>query len=169
MAGYHVHEKAIMTPLLLLTLLTAADPTPANARVWLRATAVGHLSLLPLLPGGILAVGKIAIVAIHWLLCANAAERAVGAPVLGRWDAVVAGGVLFPVVLFAEVLHPLFLGEWEGGRFLPLMVQSVVYAGLNLWIWAEVHLLFWREEERGDDLNERIEQIETRLGKLKVK
>jgi hypothetical protein len=70
-------------------------------------------------------------------------ETAVRGPVLSRRDLLVALLLLLPVFLFAEVLHPLLLGGREGAEFLPLMAVSVTLGGLNLAVWAELHLVVY--------------------------
>ncbi|GMI30465.1 hypothetical protein TeGR_g6950, partial [Tetraparma gracilis] len=144
MLGYHVHEKAAMTHVLLLALLAAAEPTRRHCGAWLRASAVGHLGLMPLVPPGIVYTPvKYALFLAHLLLCLHVSETAVRGPVLSRRDLLVALLLLLPVFLFAEVLHPLLLGGREGAEFLPLMAVSVTLGGLNLAVWAELHLVVY--------------------------
>ena len=133
MFGYHVHEKAIMTSVLLYGLVSFENIE--LARMFLRLSVVGHFSLLPLLFKKQELVIKVALWILHMCLSKHLLMVRFGRRLVTQWDWVVFGG-LIAVVIFVEVIHPVFLGGVEKLQFIPLMLTSMVTAILNAILFA---------------------------------
>lgn len=146
--GYHVHEKALLPPLLVLTALpppTLPAAADLHARTLLILSAAGHYAQLPLLhrPAE-WAAARLLPLAYHCALLMEvrarreAAARA-GVRGLRWWESLYIFG-LVPLDAFCSFIHPLVLAPRM--PFLPLMVTSVycavgvLYAsGLAFWLW----------------------------------
>jgi alpha-1,3-glucosyltransferase len=140
MLSFHVHEKAILTALIPLTLL--APSCVELTRLYLRTCAIGLLGLFPLLfePGELLlkVLSYVAFLAMAVYLL----ETRHGVSLLTTVD-VVGMAVLGMVALFLEVIHPLLLYPWM--EALPLLLTSVVCAvGLIWYCWLESGRLMMR-------------------------
>jgi len=140
MLGYHVHEKAVMTAIVPLTLL--ATGSRRAARLYFRTCLFGIFGLLPLLyrvqelPLKVVLYVGWMCGAAHVLEQVHAEPRDGGQTVLGTTD-LVSAGILALVLLFAEVVHPIAFRPQGKLEFLPLMTTSVVCAlGLG-WCWIE--------------------------------
>lgn len=135
MLGYHIHEKAIMTPILLSALLVFKRPE--YAEMYPQFSLMAHISLCPLIPPGFGASTlKYFLIFFH-----NAFAKFLLSRGKGGWaDSVfLVGGIAAP--LFGEVIHPLaFKGRME---FLPLMAFSVIGTLYNLYFWCKLHELYF--------------------------
>mmetsp|Transcript_599 Transcript_599/g.931 ORF Transcript_599/g.931 Transcript_599/m.931 type:complete len:603 (-) Transcript_599:178-1986(-) len=150
MLAYHVHEKAIMTAILPLTLLSTQSRR--HAQLYLRTSALGHFGLLPLLyqPAelGLKTVTYVAFLAASvWALKITAEGTSSDGTGKGKskltntWDR--AGLIaLLVVYVFMEIVHPLLLASNEKLEFLPLLMTSVFCAvGLMAcWFLSFAHL-----------------------------
>ncbi|KAL9180745.1 hypothetical protein ACHAXT_011198 [Thalassiosira profunda] len=138
MLGYHVHEKAIMTAIIPLTLLTATHAT--TARFYIRLCAFGLFGLLPLLfrPEELLL--KVMLY-VAWMSGAiYALERVHGHGLLQPYDKIVFA-VLTCVLAFMEVIHPMLFMPSGRMEFLPLMATSVICAVGLMLSWGESLIL----------------------------
>mmetsp|Transcript_16234 Transcript_16234/g.24722 ORF Transcript_16234/g.24722 Transcript_16234/m.24722 type:complete len:536 (+) Transcript_16234:241-1848(+) len=136
MLAYHVHEKAIMTAIIPLTLLAATSQE--NARLYLRISILGHFGLLPLLfrPAELLmkvtSYVMFSYLSIRLLkdICVREKES-----LFKLWD-YFGLFVLCVVGIFMEVAHPLFFSH---GRmeFLPLLLTSIACAIGLVGCWLE--------------------------------
>jgi len=119
----------------------------------LRASVVGYLSFMGLfLEGGVaMKVVTHGIVGAYLAGAVWIVERECKVKALTRWDWVVVGGVVGPTVVFCEVIHPVWFGEVEAMRFLPLMMRSVVYGLCNCLVWVDVWRLFGRSLRKVKD------------------
>jgi alpha-1,3-glucosyltransferase len=123
MWSFHVHEKAILTALVPLTLL--APSCAELARLYLRTSALGLLGLFPLLyeAGELLVkvssyVGFLAM-AVYLLESHHDVSLLTSVDIVGMI-------VLGMVALFLQVIHPLLLHPWM--EALPLLLTSVMCA-----------------------------------------
>jgi len=138
MLGYHVHEKAIMTAIIPLTLL--ATNTRHTARLYIRTCLFGLIGLLPLLfrPDELLFKVVLYVAwmsgAIYGLEQIHHDRDGAGRTVLTKID-LISCVILSCVVIFMEVIHPIFMpGRLE---FLPLMATSVLCSIGLAWCWSE--------------------------------
>ncbi|GMH64353.1 hypothetical protein TrRE_jg10675 [Triparma retinervis] len=136
MLGYHVHEKAIMTPVLLSALLVFK--IPEYNVMYPQFSLMAHISLCPLIPPGLGAsILKYFLVFFHHILTTNLGG---GARCWWGRDTVFWGGAI-AVPFFGEVVHPLaFKGRME---FLPLMAFSVTGTLYNLYFWWKLHVTYF--------------------------
>lgn len=128
LVGWHVHEKAILIPLLPLAVFAAVsdDPRVVHAFLWL--SLAGQFALFPLLQGGQESVFKVA----HFVAYHAFAFAALLRPGKWRWS----GRFLVPYAVGCVVLE-LYSGIGGGHRaffgdrlpFLPLMLVSIYGAG----------------------------------------
>lgn len=150
LAGWHVHEKALLPPLLLLLPLRPATlPTAQlHARLLLLLSAAAHYALLPLLyrpTEYLIARAATALYAAAAALALRARLRRLGAPAaapLGlRWHeaAYLAGFV--PLEAFCAALHPALVAPRL--PFLPLLCTSV-YCALGVHYCFGLGLVLWR-------------------------
>jgi alpha-1,3-glucosyltransferase len=142
MLGYHVHEKAIMTAIVPMTLLAAN--TRHMARLFIRTCMFGLFGILPLLfrPEELLfkvtlyfgwMCGVIfALETIHLDDQRGSQRRTV----LTNVD-VLSFVALSCVLIFVEVIHPIFFMPRGMLEFLPLMITSVICAVGLVWCWLE--------------------------------
>jgi len=147
MFSYHVHEKAIMTAIIPLTLLSTTSVK--HARLYLLTCAVGHFGLFPLLYRRVETPFKLVSYLMHLVLSENLLGhyfdegRKAAQPILTRYDKI--GFLLLMLVfLFAEVVHPILLKPHGKLEFLPLMIQSVVCALGLVYCWVYSWLLLRR-------------------------
>lgn len=139
MLGYHVHEKAVLVPMVCLALL--ARSRPAAAALYLHLAAVGVICLFPLLTGlrelPLKVFMYLSYLALSWLCLADVLE-------VQSHRRVALQIVLLAVLLFlTDVVHPLVFTRRDGSLawpFLPLMAYSVVGAIQMCGIW----FLSWR-------------------------
>ncbi|KAL1496741.1 hypothetical protein AB1Y20_014332 [Prymnesium parvum] len=127
LCGYHVHEKAILPPLLVLSAISPpADPTArgVHARLLLLLSTAGHYALLPLLHQPAEYTLSRAL-----LLAYFAAAWAALTPPSLRWhDRLYLAGFV-PLELFVSFVHPLLLSPRL--PFLPLLATSL-YCSLGV-------------------------------------
>ena len=149
--GYHVHEKALLPPMLVLASLS---PPPAgsaaaslHARILLILGVAGHYCLLPLLHGpSEWALAR--LLSLAYLCAMLAVLRArLGTPELGlrAWEALYLAGFV-PLEAFCSAIHPLLLAPRM--PFLPLMATSV-YCALGVLYVSGLSYLLWREYSCG--------------------
>ena len=133
MLGYHVHEKAIMTAIIPLTLL--ATDSPRNARLYIRICTFGLFGLLPLLfrPEELLC--KV-LLYVAWMSGTIYALEQIHGALLTRVDQLTFA-TLTCVLLFMEIIHPIFFMPSGRLEFLPLMATSVICAVGLTWCWVE--------------------------------
>jgi len=141
MLSFHVHEKAIMTALVPLTLVSTTNIQ--TARLFLRTSALGLMGLFPLL----FRVEELGLKVWSYLgyMCMSVyiLEMWYGETrLLTRMD-YVGMMILFAVALFLEVLHPLFLYPWM--EALPLLLTSVVCAAGLILCWIQSGRLLFQD------------------------
>jgi len=147
MLGYHVHEKAIMTAVIPLTLL--ATNSRHTARLYIRTCVFGLFGLLPLLfrPEELLLKVTLYVMwmcgAIYGLERVHYDRHGGGRTVLTKMD-MIAFATLAVVLIFMEVVHPIVFMPSGRLEFLPLMTTSVVCAtGLvGCWMESWKHMFF---------------------------
>ena len=140
MLGYHVHEKAIMTVIMLLNMLMFDDTRKAT--LFLRVSFVGHLSLSPLLLEGGLATfaTKYFLIGSHYVACRQLISVLCKEKLSSDLPFIATG---VAVVLFSDVAHPIIFPE--SMQFLPLMVFSVALSFCNVILWYDMHILYFSE------------------------
>ena len=143
MLGYHVHEKAIMTAIIPMTLL--ATNTRHMARLFIRTCMFGLFGILPLLfrPDEllfkvVLYVGWMcgviyALETIHLDDRSGSQRRRTVLTTVDRLSFV----ALSCVLIFMEVIHPIIFMPSGRLEFLPLMITSVICAVGLVWCWLE--------------------------------
>jgi len=156
MLGYHVHEKAILVPLLPATLLVSADPPILGYDVrnqarrnalYMQCAAGGLVGLLPLFHGvqelvlkGLLCFGFLLVV--HLILSPVAKSG------YSRLNLVTIT-VLLAVYFYAEVIHPLVFRSSSGDihlPFLPLILYSTTCAIVLLSAWVLSAIVLFESE-----------------------
>ena len=144
MLGFHVHEKAIMTAIIPLTLLVTTSCY--SARLFIRTSYLGIFGLLPLLFRTEELLLKVAL-CITWLSGTFCTLESVvpktktkgNEKLLTLFD-YVAFFVMACLLLFMEVIHPIvFLPS--GLEFLPLMATSVACGVGLLYCWMESSII----------------------------
>jgi len=153
MLAYHVHEKAIMTAIIPMTLL--APTSRQNAQLYLRTCAFGHFGLLPLLYKRTELLYKTTSYIAHLSLAVFMLEHALNKPqnsspislhrdsnkngLITFWDQM--GLMLLSLLLlFSEGIHPILFQPKQKFEFLPLMMISVSCAVGLVGCW--IHSLF---------------------------
>ena len=150
--GYHVHEKAILPPLLVLTALAPPPPKTVaaqlHARLLVLLSSAGHYALLPLLyqpPEWALSrLLPLAYLCAQLLLLRSRLQK----PTIGLqgWELAYLIGFV-PVEVFCSFVHPLLLAPRM--PFLPLMATSV-YCTVGVLYSSGISFLLWREYARGN-------------------
>ena len=138
MLGYHVHEKAIMTVIIPMTILSTR--TVENARLFIRTSMFGLFGLLPLLYRTEELLVKSALFSTWMLFAIYGLESLVfkkGKGVLLTHIDVVIIVVLSCVFVFMEIIHPLVFLPNGRLEFLPLMTTSVVCSIGLLFCWFQ--------------------------------
>ena len=141
MLGYHVHEKAIMTAIIPLTLL--ATNSRHTARLFIRICIFGLFGILPLLFRTEELILKVTLY-ITWMCGAiyglerihNDDSGGTQRTVLSKVD-ILSFAILACVLIFMEIIHPILFMPSGRLEFLPLMVTSTVCAVGLLWCWME--------------------------------
>jgi alpha-1,3-glucosyltransferase len=152
MLSYHVHEKAIMTALLPLTLLTTASMD--CARLFIRTSALGLLGLFPLL----FRVEELALKLFSYIaymgMCVYLLERYYGGVSLLTTLDYVGMTILCSVTLFLEVIHPLFMFPWM--EAFPLLLTSITCAIGLIGCWIQSGRLLYREANLGKKAKQKM-------------
>ena len=147
MLSYHVHEKAIMTSIIPMTLLSLSKSKDdiEYKRLFLRLSTIGHFGLLPLLHESTELVMKVALFGSYlclslWLLN----KTNTNGHLITKWDKI---GLLFMcfIFLFAEVIHPLYFRPMHKLEFLPLMMTSLYCSAGLSYCWFCCGKLMWRK------------------------
>ncbi|XP_077559487.1 ALG6/ALG8 family glucosyltransferase xit [Haemaphysalis longicornis] len=161
--GWHVHEKAILMPVLLATPLALCSR--ADAAVYMILSAAGHASLFPLLFQAAEMPAKVLLVLLHtvYAICTLGKLHSVKVSSKWRQTAVAAprgteGLLTWPecgglcllgavVVVYSELVHqvtPLA----SRMPFLPLLVTSVSCACGITYAWAKSWQLWYSQPPR---------------------
>jgi alpha-1,3-glucosyltransferase len=140
MLAYHVHEKAIMTAIVPLTLL--APTSVENGRLYIRMTAIGVLGLFPLLFRPVELPLKVASYMGFLALAVKALEEMLGTTSLLTNLDFTGIIVLTCVVIFLEIIHPLAL--FPRMEFLPLLITSTICAFGLFGCWIQTGRLMFR-------------------------
>ena len=135
MLSWHVHEKAIMTALVPLTLLACSSPD--HSTWFLRTHALGIFALFPLLFRPVELLCKSFIYVTYGALAVYAFQQVHGQTSF-QWnknvDCFLYVGLAL-IFVYMEVLHPLLNSSYE---FLPLLLTSVYCAfGLIYFGWIQ--------------------------------
>jgi len=138
MLGYHVHEKAIMTAIIPMTLLSTR--TVESARLFIRTCMFGLFGLLPLLYRTEELLVK-SFLYLAWMLFAIYVLESLVFPkdkgtLLTYIDLVIIA-VLSCVFIFMEIVHPVVFMPSGKLEFLPLMKTSVVCSVGLLFCWFQ--------------------------------
>ncbi|CDW53276.1 Putative dolichyl pyrophosphate Glc1Man9GlcNAc2 a lpha-1,3-glucosyltransferase isoform a [Trichuris trichiura] len=147
--GWHVHEKAVLTIIIPLSLLAIEDER--YARIFLIASVLGHYSLFPLLFKPMEIFVKYSVLILSYAFSYSALKssfrRSINKPFyfLSRFDLMCLAGVV-PVEIFYVVTS--VFPRFSPFPFLPLMATSVYCAiGLCycfvLYCWAFFSDVFW--------------------------
>ena len=138
MLAYHVHEKAIMTAIIPLTMLLsksvwknqAAESVTNTKRLFVRMNAIGLLGLFPLLFRPVEATLKwLSYLAYLALICYELDYYRTAA----TWVDGLGTVALTGTALFLEIVHPLVI--YPQMEFLPLLCTSIVCAFGLLLCW----------------------------------
>jgi alpha-1,3-glucosyltransferase len=140
MLAYHVHEKAIMTAIIPLTLL--APTSVENGRLYIRMTAIGVLGLFPLLFRPVELPLKAASYMGFLALAVQALEEMLGTTSLLTSLDFAGMIVLICVLMFLEIIHPLVL--FPTMEFLPLLITSTICAVGLFGCWIQTGRLMFR-------------------------
>ena len=135
MLSWHVHEKAIMTALIPLTLLACSSPD--HSTWFLRTHALGIFALFPLLFRPVELLCKVLIYVTYGALAVYSFQQVHGQTSF-QWkenvDYFLYTGLVL-IFIYMEVLHPLLNTSFE---FLPLLLTSVYCAfGLIYFGWIQ--------------------------------
>lgn len=158
MLGYHVHEKAIMSTIIPLTLLSLESAD--HARLYIRVCAFGHLGLFPLLFRPVESLFKISAYVVHLSLSVllldffhsengNIFEKPTdGIPreqpgLLTHFDKFYLFLILC-LIFYMEVLHNIPINPLHHLEFLPLMANSVFCAVGLLCCWISLTKTMWK-------------------------
>mmetsp|Transcript_26925 Transcript_26925/g.45820 ORF Transcript_26925/g.45820 Transcript_26925/m.45820 type:complete len:584 (-) Transcript_26925:829-2580(-) len=139
MLGFHVHEKAIMTAIIPLTLL--ATTSCYSARLFIRTSYLGIFALLPLLFRTEELLLKVALY-VTWLSGAiftleSVVPKGKGSETLLTLFDYMAFFIMTCLLVFMEVIHPIVFLPSGRFEFLPLMATSVACGIGLLYCWME--------------------------------
>lgn len=147
MLAWHVHEKAIMTAIIPMTL--AAPSSRSNARLYLRSCALGHFGLMPLLyqhtelifkVSSYLAHLSISVFLLEYTIQNQTSKDSDKSGLVTKWDKMGLCIILL-LIVFAEGLHPLLFKTKQMFEFLPLMMISVFCAVGLVCCWIHSGLI----------------------------
>lgn len=144
--GYHVHEKALLPPLLILTSLSPPPRGSAASRVHARLlilfSSAGHYALLPLLhaPAEWAVARLVPIAYLCALMLVLRARLGVSSVELRVWETGYLVGFM-PLDTFCSFVHPLLLAPRMA--FLPLMITSV-YCALGVMYCGALSYQLWQ-------------------------
>lgn len=143
MFGYHVHEKAILVPMITQTLLLVqADGAGREAFLFILMTAVGVYSLFPLFTTLPELFTKTAIYVAymtmtHIILAEKLSEWR-------KWIVMLVFTALLILFVLTEVAHPLLIPQTL--PFLPLMATSALCATMLIYCWLLAFQQLWENE-----------------------
>ncbi|KAJ8950475.1 hypothetical protein NQ314_007862 [Rhamnusium bicolor] len=143
--GWHVHEKAILMPIIPLSILSIMETT--DARMFLLLSTVGHYSLFPLLyPLSLLSV-KVLLLLLYSVYAFHSLYKmyplsicSYTLPLLSPLESIYVLG-LGAIFLYENVIHHL-LGLHSQLPFLPLMITSVYCAIGIIYSWVSYYIYF---------------------------
>lgn len=144
--GYHVHEKALLPPLLVLTSLSPAPHGSAASRVHARLlillTSAGHYALLPLLhaPAEWAVARLVTLTYLCTLMLVLRSRLGMSIAELRVWEMGYLVGFV-PLDVFCSFAHPLVLAPRMA--FLPLMITSV-YCALGVMYCGALSYQLWQ-------------------------
>lgn len=162
--GWHVHEKAVLMPVLLATPLALCSP--ADAAVYVILSAAGHASLFPLLFQAAEMPAKVLLVLLHTVYAVCTLGKLHGSEVTPRrrfastevsrkrtetlltW--VERAGICLlglAVVVYGEIVHPP-TPLADQMPFLPLLVTSVCCSVAIIYAWAKSWQLWFLQPSR---------------------
>mmetsp|Transcript_20183 Transcript_20183/g.40180 ORF Transcript_20183/g.40180 Transcript_20183/m.40180 type:complete len:552 (+) Transcript_20183:288-1943(+) len=148
MLAYHAHEKAIITAIIPLTLISHLSVP--HRRLYLRLCALGHFGLFPLLYEPMELVFKTTSYVLHLTVAYALLSKGAGGKRAGRetQDTKLLTAVdkflfilLAAVWFFSEIIHPLYFKPKGILLFFPLLITSVVCATGHFICWAQCYLL----------------------------
>jgi alpha-1,3-glucosyltransferase len=157
MLGYHVHEKAIMSTIIPLTVLSLESID--HARLYIRVCAFGHLGLLPLLFRPVESLFKISSYVVHLSLSVLLLDffhsengKIIDKPMRASREQ---PGLLTNIdkfylflilclILCTEVFHNMSINPVRHLEFLPLMSISVFCAVGLLFCWISLTKIMWK-------------------------
>lgn len=138
---FHVHEKAILTTIIPLSLL--ATYNLSCARLYIRTSALGLFGLFPLLfRVQELPLKVFAYIAYMSMIVHVLSENFNGKLLLTTVDYIGMIGIV-AVSFFLEVFHPLFLYPWM--EALPLLITSIACASGLMLCWIQSWRLMMKE------------------------
>jgi alpha-1,3-glucosyltransferase len=132
MLGWHVHEKAILLPVIPLGLI--ASENIFQRRMFVLMATVGHFGLFPLLFNSTETPIKIFLLLGHTTLSVMMLQAS--------WkdfsllDKIMIAG-LVPVQAFYSVIHAMIFGKNIRYEFLPLFVVSAYCAAVLVLLWIQ--------------------------------
>lgn len=136
--GWHVHEKAILMPIIPLCVLAVLFDH--DAKMFFLLSVTGYFSLFPLLPPGLETLIKFCFLAIHVTYCLGYLPGI--SQKINRFELVYILG-LIPVSLITESLPSLF----PHLVFLPLLITSA-YCALGILVsWSTYYFNFLNRVE----------------------
>ena len=138
MLAYHVHEKAIMTAIIPLTLLLQDEQ---DKRLFLRMNALGLVGLFPLLFRPV----ELPLKLVSYIGYMAFVYHRLGEPALASLD-LLGMAALMIVVAFLELVYPLVL--YPRMEFLPLLLVSVSCAVGLIGCWLHTGFLMVRSQEK---------------------
>ncbi|KAF3705491.1 putative dolichyl pyrophosphate Glc1Man9GlcNAc2 alpha-1,3-glucosyltransferase [Channa argus] len=150
MFGWHVHEKAILIPILPLSIL--AVESREDARTFLLLTTTGHYSLFPLLftPAELPIKVVLMLVFTIYSFCALRKLYSGQGSLLHPLEVVYLLG-LVAVAIVCEVIFP--LSPWQQKLpFLPLLATSVYCAVGVCYSFLRLYMSLLRQQEKHKQL-----------------
>ena len=145
MLGYHVHEKAIMTAIIPLTLI--ATTSINSARLFVRTCMFGLFGLFPLLfrPEELLIKSFLFLTWMLLTICGlESLLMGVSKETLLTNIDMVSMTVLSVVFVFMELIHPVIFMPNGKLEFLPLMTTSVVCSFGLFYCWMQSAVQMFR-------------------------
>lgn len=139
--GWHVHEKAILMPIVPLSLLAVLFEN--EARLFFLLSVTGYFSLFPLLPPGLETPIKYVFLLIHVNYCCCYLFKKRLKSFISSLELVYILGFI-PISLIINLL-PIFYPEL---MFLPLLITSA-YCGIGItYCWSTYYFRFLKTVEK---------------------
>lgn len=166
MFGWHVHEKAILLPVIPLGLI--ASDNAWQRKMYILMATIGQYALFPLLFTVQETPIKIFLLISHitfsmLLLGSKASDFTLLEKAAIFW--------LIPVQIFTSIVHPLLLAQQAKYEFLPLLVVSVYCALVLVWLWLKYAvgiLLSWSPSQATSLASQSKSNPPSSLGKTKA-